>query len=139
VDGTVVIQFGLFLVMMLVLSKVLFKPYLKVRADREKSIDGAKAEAQEMEQKADKMVADYEAKMAVARQKGGEERAKLRSEGASRERQVLGAARDEAQKAVDEARGKVRAQAEAARKSLEGQAAALAKQMTKKILGREVA
>jgi F-type H+-transporting ATPase subunit b len=138
-DGTLLVQFILFIVMLVVLSKVLFKPYLKLRADREHGIDGAKHKAHEMETSADKMVADYEAQLQAARLKGAEERAKLRAEGAARERQILGAARDEAQRTLDEARGKVRAQAETARKALEAQAATLAKQVTRKILGREVA
>jgi F-type H+-transporting ATPase subunit b len=139
VDGTVLVQWLLFMFMLVVLSRLMFKPYLKLRETREKNIGGAKHEAHEMETKAEKMVADYEAKMAQARNQAGDERTKLRGEAAARERQVVGAARDEAGKALDEARTKVAAQAATAKQALSAQAAVLAKQVAKKLLGREVA
>jgi len=139
VDGTVFIQLGLFIVMFLVLWRLLFKPYLKLRAERDQSIGGAKHEAHEMEHKADKMVEDYQVRMNAARKQSGDERAKLRGEAAVRERQLVGAARDEAGKALQDARGRVVAQAATAKKSLESQAAVLARQVAKKLLGREVA
>ena len=107
VDGTLYVQFALFLIMLLILSRVLFKPYLKLRDDRHKGIEGAREEAHGMEGKARQIVADYDAKLTAAKQRGAEERQRLRTEGAIHERQVLGAARDEAQKALDGARGKI--------------------------------
>lgn len=138
-DATVVVQFALFLIMFVVLRFLVFKPYLKMRDDRKAGIDGARHSAHEMEAKAKAIVADYDAQLQRAKVRGADERAKVRSEAAVHERQVLGAARDEAQRALVEARAKVTTDAATARKSLEAQSALLAKQMTKKILGREVA
>ena len=138
VDGTFFLQLGLFLVMALVLNALLFKPYLRMRAERERSIDGARDEAHKMEAKARAIVTDYDAKLTRARQRGAEERARLRQEAAARERQLLGAARDEAGKAIGGARATIATDAEAARAQLDKQARDLAKQMAKKILGREV-
>jgi F-type H+-transporting ATPase subunit b len=139
VDGTLFVQFGLFLIMLLVLSRLVFRPYLALRGQRSKSIDGAKHEAKEMEGKARSMVADYDARLTKAKQRGGEERMRMRSEAAARERQVLGQARDESSKTVDAARLKLSRDAAHAKTALDAQAQALAKQMVKKILGREVA
>lgn len=139
VDGTVLIQFVLFVIMLIVLSRLLFRPYLNMRAERGKGIEGARHEAETMEHRAEAIVTDYDARMTRAKMRGGEERTKLRSEAAVYERQVLGAARDESHKALAEARGQVQTQAAAAKKSLETQAGVLARQMAKKILGREVA
>lgn len=139
VDGTLLIQLGLFLIMLLVLSRLVFRPYLQLKAEREKGIGGAKHEAKEMESKARAMVADYDAKLTRAKQRGGDERAKVRAEAAAHERQVVGAARDEAGKTVEAARLKIGRDAGQARAQLDAQALALARQMAKKILGREVA
>jgi len=139
VDGTLYVQFALFLIMLLILSRVLFKPYLKLRDDRHKGIEGAREEAHGMEGKARQIVADYDAKLTAAKQRGAEERQRLRTEGAIHERQVLGAARDEAQKALDGARGKIASDSAAARAKLEQESTALTRQIVKKILGREVA
>src|SRR5262245_58840529 len=106
VDGTLFLQLGLFLMLWLVLSRVLFKPYLKMRDERDKSIDGARKDAHSMEEKARAITADYDAKFGRAKLRGVEQRARLTAEAAARERQVLGAARDEAGRAIGDARAK---------------------------------
>lgn len=139
VDGTLFIQFALFLLMLAILSRVLFRPYLKLRDERDKGIAGARHEAGEMEKRADQIVADYDAKLTRAKQRGADERAKVRADAAAHERQVLGAARDESARVINDARAKLQAQAASARRDLDAQAQALAKQMARKVLGREVA
>ncbi len=138
VDKTLLLQFGLFLLMYIVLRALVFKPYMRLRADRKQGIEGAREEAHSMDERARKMVADYDAQLGRARQRGADERARLRSEAAASERQTLGAARDEAGRAVDEARGKIAKSAEAARVTLAAQAKELARKMAHKIIGREV-
>jgi F-type H+-transporting ATPase subunit b len=139
VDGTLFVQFGFFIIMLIVLSRTLFRPYLKLRDARHKGIEGAREEAAAMQERAQKTNADYDAQLTRARQRGAEERARLRGEGAIYERQVLGAARDESQKTLDAARGKIAGDAGAARDKLATESTALAKQIVKKILGREAA
>jgi F-type H+-transporting ATPase subunit b len=139
VDGTLFVQFFLFVIMLIVLSRVLFRPYLQMRAARHKGIEGAREEASSMQERARHTNADYDAGMTKARLRGAEERARLRGEGAIYERQVLGAARDESQKVLESARAKIAGDADAAREKLTVESTALAKQIAKKILGREVA
>jgi F0F1-type ATP synthase membrane subunit b/b' len=139
VDGTLFVQFGLFVIMLIVLSRTLFRPYLALRDARHKGIEGAREEAAAMQERAQKTNAEYDAKLTKARQRGAEERARLRGEGAVYERQVLGAARDESQKTLDAARGKINADAAAAQAKLAVESTVLAKQIVKKILGREAA
>jgi F-type H+-transporting ATPase subunit b len=139
VDGTVFVQFGLFLIMLIVLTRVLFRPYLAMRDRRHKGIEGAREEASAMQERARQTNADYDAKLTKARQRGGEERATLRGQAAIYERQVLGAAREESQKALEGARAKISGEATAARDTLTKESAALARQIAVKILGREVA
>jgi F-type H+-transporting ATPase subunit b len=139
VDGTLFIQFGLFLIMLFVLSRFLFRPYLAMKEQRTRGIEGARHEAHDMESRASKMVADYDAKLMRARQRGTEERARLRAEGATHERQVLGVARDEAHRSLEEARKQIQADASKASVALQAEAKVLARQMAKKVLGREVA
>lgn len=139
VDGTVLVQFGLFVIMLVILNQLLFKPYLKMRSARDEGIAGARHKAKDMDARARKIVADYDAEMLRAKQRGAEERARLRSEAAVRERQLLGAAREQSGRALSEARAQVTAQASQAQKGLDAEAAKLAHEMARKILGREVA
>jgi F-type H+-transporting ATPase subunit b len=138
-DLTVVIQFAFFLLMLFVLSRFLFKPYLKMRDDRKHGIEGARKSAHDMEASANKMVADYDAAFSRAKQRGAEERQKVRAEAAAHERQVLGAAREEAQRALGAARTKIGGEAAEAKKQLDTQAASMGRTVASRILGREVA
>jgi len=139
IDGTVVVQFVLFVLLYLIANRMLFQPYLRLRERRKAGIEGARAEAERMTGEAESKLADYEKQLATARAKGNEEARKLRAEAAAHEREVTDKARAAAQTAIDEAGIKMRTQLEAARKELMPQAQVLAKQMTSKLLGREVA
>jgi len=139
VDGTLFVQFAFFLIMLFVLSRFVFRPYLAMRDARHKGIEGAREEAAAMQARARATNADYDVKLTKARQRGAEERARLRGEGAVYERQVLGAARDESQKVLDAARAKIAADAAAARDKLAAESTGLARQIVRKILGREAA
>jgi F-type H+-transporting ATPase subunit b len=139
VDGTLLVQFALFLIMLVILSRTLFRPYLKLRDARHKGIEGAREDAHGMDGRVRSIIADYDAKLSAAKLRGAEERQRLRTEGATHERQVLGAARDEAQKSLEGARAKISGEAAAARAKLEAESTTLARDIVKKILGREVA
>lgn len=139
IDGTVFIQFGLFVVMFFAANKLLFQPYLALRERRIAGIDGARAEADRMSAEADAKLADYEAKLAAARAGAAEEQRKIRAEAAAHEREVTDRGRAAAQQAMDEATARVKAETAAARKDLQPQADAIARRMVTRILGREVA
>jgi F-type H+-transporting ATPase subunit b len=139
IDGTVFVQFGLFMILLVVANKLLFQPYLQLRERRKAGIEGARAEAERMTASADAKLADYEKQLAAARSRANEEGRKVRAEAAAHEKDVTDKARAEAQKSIDEATAKMRAEAEAARLQLLPQANALAKQIASRLLGREVA
>jgi F-type H+-transporting ATPase subunit b len=138
IDGTVLIQFVLFAVMFFAANKLLFQPYLKLRAKRIAGIDGARAEAERMSAEADGKLADYETKLAAARAKATAEQRKIRAEAAAHEREVSDKARASAQAAMDTATATVKRETEAARAELVPQAQLIARRMTKQLLGREI-
>lgn len=139
IDGTLWIQLGLFLFMGLIVTNWLFKPYLRMREEREKGIEGARKEAETMSSEADARLADYESKLAAARSRAYDEQRKLRAEAAAYQVEVTDKARAEANKAIEESRAKVRDEVESARSELMPQAEVLAGQISAKLLGRKVA
>ncbi len=139
IDSTMFVQFGLFLVLLIVSNKFLFQPYLKLRERRKAGIEGARAEAERTSAEADAKLADYEKQLATARAKGNEEGRKVRAEASASEREATDKARATAQAAILEAQTRMRAETEAARAELMPQADALARQIASKLLGREVA
>lgn len=138
-DGTVFVQFGLFLVLFIVLSQILWKPFLKLRDARQAGMGGARVEAEGMSAKSRALTEKYDRRVAETKAKAADERAKLRSTAATREHEILDAARTKAQAAQGAARKQIQEQAAAAKAQLEVEAAALAKVVAKRVLGREVA
>lgn len=138
IDGTVVIQFAIFVVMYLVLRRFLFEPYMAMRKNREAHIDGVEKKARDMERRRESMDAEYQQRLQKARSSADDERAKLQVEGRAREAEVLGQARTRAQERIVEAQRKISAQVAAAQAELEKQAVPLAKQLAQRLLGREV-
>jgi len=138
-DGTVLVQFALFLILFVIANRLLFQPYLRLRERRKAGIEGARAEAERMSAQAEAKLVDYDKQLAAARNRANDEGRKVRADAAAHEKAVTDTARGEAQKALDEAAARVRAETEAARLQLLPQASALARQIASKLLGREVA
>jgi F-type H+-transporting ATPase subunit b len=139
IDWTVLLQFGLFVAMYVLATKLLFKPYLALREKRIAGIDGARAEAERMNAEAEAKLVDYEQKLTAARDKAAEETRAVRAEASKHEQEVTDKSRKAATDAMNAATAKVKTETEAARVELASRADAIAKQMAKQLLGREVA
>jgi F0F1-type ATP synthase membrane subunit b/b' len=74
VDGTVFVMLGLFLIVMFLLTKWLWRPYLKVKEERVNRVDGYRAEAGRLESEAAARLARVEAQLADARRTGSGQR-----------------------------------------------------------------
>ena len=105
IDHTVFVQLGLFLLLILVLSRLLWKPYLRVRGERVARVEGYREEAARLEADAQQRLDRAEAALAEARRVGAGERAVARAEAQAREQTLLAEANAAAQKALGEARG----------------------------------
>lgn len=138
IDGTVVVQFAIFLVLYFILKSFFFDPYLKMRADRDRGISGVRDEADAMTRRAHELGQDYQRRMQAARAQADEERARLRNQGLERERDLLAETRAVAQARVGSIRQQIAQQAKAAEQQLAAQAQPLARRVARQLLGREV-
>jgi F0F1-type ATP synthase membrane subunit b/b' len=139
VDGTLFLNFGLFLLTMFLLTRLLWRPYLRVRELRVGRIEGYKEEARRLEVEAAARLAKVEAELAEARRLGSAERSRVRAEAQKREQQILAAAQARAQQTLAESRARVEAALGAERTSLAARAEALGRDAAEKVLGRSVA
>jgi len=137
-DFTVLIQFGLFLLTAIIANQLLFKPYLKMRDERSAGIEGARNEADRLSAEADARLANYDEKLAAARDRANVQRRSIRTEAANHQREVTEKARLEAQQAFTAARAKVEQETAKAREELMPKADQLANDIASKLLGRKV-
>ncbi|MBL4636766.1 MAG: ATP synthase F0 subunit B [Kofleriaceae bacterium] len=139
IDATAFIQFGIFVIMALFSTKLLFKPYLKMREERDAGMDGARKDAENLSAEADAKLADYEEKLANARALAQEERRKMRDEAAEHLQDITDKARAASVSAIQAANKKVVSEMEAARAELLPKVDTLAAEITSKLLRRKVA
>jgi F-type H+-transporting ATPase subunit b len=137
-DGTFFIQLGVLFVLMLLLTRLLWKPYLKVRSERVSRVEGYREQAAKLEADAQQRLERAEGALAEARRVGAGERSVARAEAHAREQTLLAQAGAAAQKALAEARARIATTVAAERGKLEANALATAREAARKILGREV-
>lgn len=139
IDSTLFIQLVLFALFAFVATRALFRPYLRMREEREAGIEGARAEATRLTSEADARLKDYEDKLAAARARAQNEQRKIRAEAAVHERELTDKARHEGTRSIEEARTRLAAERQAAETELLPRAEEVARLVAAKLLGREVA
>ena len=137
-DGTIFVQLGLFLVLMLILKRFLWDPYMRVRGERVSRVEGYREMAATMEADAAARLGRTEAQLAEARRIGSGVRATARAEAQAREQTLLAEATAAAQRTLGEARARLEGVLNGERAKLAGRAAEIGREAAAKILRREV-
>ena len=89
IDLTVVIQFIIFLVLLILLTKLVFKPFLEIMRERSENIEGAREKATVLDSEADEKLSSYEEQVKSARKDAAEVRGKYRDEGEAKAKEIL--------------------------------------------------
>ena len=139
IDGTVYLQFGIFVLLALVLWRFMWRPYLRVRGERVSRVEGYREEATKMDADAQQRLTRAESALAEARRAGAGERVVARAEAHTREQTLLAEANAAANRTLADARARLEATVAGERAKLNAQASDVAMAAARKILGREVA
>lgn len=138
VDGTVFVMLGLFLLTLVLLTPLLWRPYIRIRGERATRIDGYRSQAEQMQADAKARLEKVEKQLTEARREGAGALAVARAEAQSREQTLLAQAHAKAQTTLAEAKGKLEAAMAAQMANLDLKAQALGKEAAAKVLGRSV-
>lgn len=128
-----------FLVTIIGLYAIIFKPMLQHLEGREDAIEGAQGRAKELEDKLAARAAEYEEKLTAARLEMAELRSTRRNEALAEADALVKAARSVADGEVETALQAVQKEATDARQGLRGSSAILARHIASQVLGRPVA
>ncbi len=139
VDWTLGLQFLNFVILLLILNKILYRPLLKIIAERSDKIAGLYAGAKDLEAGIDEKMQRYQQQLNDAKFQANEERNKLKQAASEEEVKLLTEARGKASARLEKIKSQVAVEAGEASKILQTEAGALAEQITTKILGRELA
>ena len=137
-DESVFIQIVNFLLIILILNFVLYKPIRNILIQRKEKIDGLGQNIETITRDAKEKDEAFALGIKEARNKGLKEKEALIQDGADEERDIIEKINQKAQADLAEVREKIAKDAEDVRASLQQEIDAFAKAIGEKILGRAV-
>lgn len=138
INWTIGLQFLNFIILMLLLNVLLYRPLRGVLEKRKATVDGGHARARDLKDQIDEKMARYQEQLQQAKIKGNEEKSALRAAAVKEEAEILGSARQVASGRLQAIREQVQSEAAQAGKELRTQTSVLATQVASKVLGRGV-
>lgn len=138
IDKTLLIQIINFLVLLIALNFILFKPIRKVMQEREQGISAAFGDAKAAQDRMQGLMESYNTSLAEAKQKATTSYNTMYQQGLDAQRDMIAAERAKAGEALDKARAEIAAASTAARADLRKEAERLSQEITAKMLGRAV-
>jgi F-type H+-transporting ATPase subunit b len=133
-DITLAFQAVLFLLLVIALPALAFKPLVERMQERDARTDGARAEAKKVSHDADAKVQEYESRTAQAKRRALEERAQVRVDAQRKAAELLTEARAQTAARIDAGLATQRQAAEVARTQLRTDAATVAGQIAHKLV-----
>ncbi|MGB6066574.1 MAG: ATP synthase F0 subunit B [Desulfomonilaceae bacterium] len=135
---TLLIQVINFLVLLVLLDVLLYKPVMAKIREREAQIRKDQEKATELEQRVLDQENRHQQELAKARQTAAQEKMALLAESKKKEADILEKARTQASRIVDDMKAAIQRDAEEVRKGLKAQMTPLARSITEKVLGRAI-
>lgn len=138
IDGTLILQIANFLLLLVVMNIILYKPIRGILAKRDEEMNSRQ-----------KMIDDYQGRVAgnekaietgmvLARKEGFQEKESLKSLGQDEEKGVLQEAGAAVERKLTAAKQEIEIKMVAARETLEGEITGFSNELAEKILGRSV-
>jgi F-type H+-transporting ATPase subunit b len=124
-----------FLVLLFLLNKILFQPFLEVLKKREASTKGSIEAANEMHAKREKLLEETKRDLSHGAQRAREEFEKMRGEGLGRQRDMLAASNAQAASLLEKARGELKSAADKARGELRADVEKFSDEIVRKLAG----
>jgi F-type H+-transporting ATPase subunit b len=135
-DSSIIPAILIFLALIFVLNHFLFKPLLKIQAERESRSAGLIARSRmELESQQD-LFRQYEAKIKGARAEAYRYQEQLRGEALKKRSEDLDAAREAGERITEESRGSIQTEVRAAKEQMASEAREIARGIAAMILRR---
>ena len=135
---TVIFQLAILLILMVALSQIVFKPFLRVLQERKDWVEGAEQKARELQQRMEELMEQYRDSMSAAQAQGAAIRDEIRKQGLAKETEILQKAMEEANRFLEGMKAKIQEEGLAARAGLRLHAQNLSREMAEKMLGRSI-
>jgi F-type H+-transporting ATPase subunit b len=138
INSSLFIQLINFIVLLLALNIILFKPLLRTMQEREQGIANAFTDAKTAQERMQSMLEQYTAALNDAKQKAAATYGAAYQQGLDAQREMISVGRAKSDEQLSKARAEIAAAAASARTDLKKEAGALSQDITAKLLGRAV-
>ncbi|HKB25597.1 MAG TPA: F0F1 ATP synthase subunit B [Methylomirabilota bacterium] len=137
-DRSLIVQVINFVVLLLILSRLLYRPFLAKMAERTEAIRKSLEEAQAARAEAQRQLEENEARLRAAHAEAAAIRAQALREAGEEQRRLVDAARAEAQRLVDSAKAQLDADVRRGREELRREVADLAIAVAEKLIRKSL-
>lgn len=138
VDWTLLLQFVNFMILLLILNRLLYRPLQDVIRKRRETIAGDQARAESLQADIDAKMQQYQEQLNAAKADANAERNQLKKDAAHTEAEILSAAHAKATDQLQQIKERVDNEAKQAEKILRAETKSLADRIATKVLGREL-
>jgi F-type H+-transporting ATPase subunit b len=138
INVSLLFQLVNFIVLLIALNFILFKPIRQIMQEREQGISSSFGDAKAAQERAQNLLEQYNASIAEAKQKAATTYNTIYQQGLDAQRDMISAERTKAGEMLDKAQAEIVAAANAARTDLRKEAERLSQEITSKLLGRAV-
>jgi len=137
-DYTVWIQMINFLVLILILNKLLYKPILGIIDRRKKMMEDSDAEIKGLQDTVARKMAEYEERLRQAKLAAMDQRAEIVKAGTEQAKGIVDAVRKEIPGILEEFHGKMNREVEGAKRILQENSRKLSLEIAEKVMGRSI-
>ncbi|MBW1709141.1 MAG: ATP synthase F0 subunit B [Deltaproteobacteria bacterium] len=136
INTSLIFQIVNFLLMIIVLNYLLYRPIRGVLKERREKIDGFESDIERMIQKANDRGADIESRLAEAKREGFNKKEEAKGQGLEEEKLVIDEANNQAEEALKKVKAQISEEIVVAREALKKDLEIFSADLARKILGR---
>ncbi|NVL90241.1 MAG: ATP synthase F0 subunit B [Desulfobacterales bacterium] len=138
VDWSLFLQMANFVVLILILNAIFYKPIRNILIERKKKVQGYEQGIEALQGDAAESEQTFQTKIGEAKTKGFQEKEALKQVGQEEEKQLISEINQKAQADLEAVRAQIAKDAEGARGKLKAETKAFSGAIAEKILGRSV-
>jgi len=138
INLTLFVQMANFLVLIVILNYLLYKPILAILDKRKRRLDESEGEIKRLNATVEQKAAEYEEKLRLAKQDALEKKNEILKEAADNAKAIIDERRSRIPAMLAEFQGKVGQEVDAARRILKDQSQKISAEIAEKVLGRSL-
>ena len=138
INSTILIQFVTFVLLMIILNVLLYRPLRQVLQKRRDTVERDHFDANHVGREVERGISRYKELIEETRKKGKEEKEKLRQEGMEAQHKLVEETEEIVRKKKEDMRVQIERNVQDVKNEMSQYAQDLAKEITEKILGRAV-